>query len=87
MMIISVSKTSKKIRKHYSCLRMDAKGTALHAIAFAPDQAILGRGVHQDVHQLQEDASSPSAKALIKFVNVRGREPLTPACKAERVEH
>jgi hypothetical protein len=36
----------------------------------------LGEGVHKDVHHLQEDASSPSAKALIKLVNVRGREPL-----------
>ena len=45
---------SRRMLEHYSRIRTDAKRTALDAIAQGPKQAILGIGVHQNVHQLEE---------------------------------
>lgn len=55
---------SKKMLEHYSRIRTDAKRAALDAIAQGPEQRILGAGVHQNVNQLGESVSVPSAKPL-----------------------
>ena len=55
---------SKRMLEHYSRIRTDAKRAALDAIAQGPKQAILGAGVHQNVHQLEEVVFDASAKSL-----------------------
>jgi integrase len=55
---------SRKMLEHYSRIRTDAKRAALDAIAQGPEQAIFGTAVHQNVHQLGERLSEPSAKPL-----------------------
>lgn len=55
---------SRRMLEHYSHTRMQAKRTALDAIAQEPDRAIFGAGVHQNVHQLGERVSEASSKPL-----------------------
>jgi hypothetical protein len=42
--------------EHYSHIRMEAKRTALDAMAQPPKPAIFGTGSHQDPHQISERA-------------------------------
>jgi integrase len=52
---------SRKMLEHYSHIRLAAKRAALDAITLQPSQAVLGVGVHQNVHQLQNrDSTIPA---------------------------
>ncbi len=55
---------SRTMLEHYSHIRMAAKRAALEGIARASEGAVLGAGVHQNVHQLEERESATSAKSL-----------------------
>lgn len=55
---------SKKMLEHYSHIRMAAKRAALEAIAQTSEEAVFGQGVHQNVHQLQDDTQAAFRKTL-----------------------
>jgi integrase len=51
---------SKHMLKHYGRIRVEAKRAALDAIA----KPVFEVGVHQNVHQIENDDSGASAKSL-----------------------
>ena len=55
---------SRKVIEHYSHIRMEAKRTALDAIAAQPLQTVIEASVNQNVNQLPASDSRASAKSL-----------------------
>ena len=55
---------SRKMIEHYSHIRMEAKRTALDAIAAQPLQTVIEASVNQNVNQLPAIDSRASAKSL-----------------------
>jgi len=55
---------SRKMIEHYSHIRMEAKRTALDAIAAQPLQTVIEASVNQNVNQLPASDSRASAKSL-----------------------
>ena len=55
---------SRKMIEHSSHFRMEAKRTALDAIAAQPLQAVFEAGVNQNVNQVPTADSKASAKSL-----------------------
>ena len=55
---------SRKMIEHYSHIRMEAKRTALDAIAAPPLQTVIEASVNQNVNQLPASDSRASAKSL-----------------------
>ena len=55
---------SRSMIEHYSHIRMEAKRAALDAIASQSQQAAIGAGVNQNVHQPSRSDSSVAAKSL-----------------------
>jgi integrase len=55
---------SKRMLERYSHIRMEARRTALDAIAQMPEPVVFGEVVHQNVHQLRESTLDTSSKPL-----------------------
>jgi hypothetical protein len=55
---------SRKMLEHYSHIRMEAKRAALDAIVEASNPSLLGRVVHQNVHQPENAQNDVSVKSL-----------------------
>lgn len=55
---------SRKMLKHHSHIRMEAKRVALDAIAQAPNQAETPAGVRQNVHQTEKGSSKGVPNSL-----------------------